>query len=81
MLRSCKEGQVFLIRNGSRSDARSAVLISVAALERAIREASKPVPGPTMGEIRASLPFAGMELKPLEAAPLPYDGLPEIFPK
>ena len=77
MIRLCGEGQVFVIGNGNRADAPSAVLISVAALERAIREASKLVSSVTMGEIRASLPFSAMALEPLQAEPLPYDGLPE----
>ena len=31
----------------------------------------------TLGEVVATLPFAGVELKPLTASPLPGPGLPE----
>ena len=79
MIRCCAEGQVFLIKNGKQADAHSAVLISVAALELAIREASQPALSGTMGEILASLPFAAMELEPLRAAPILEDGLPQVL--
>ena len=39
---------------------------------------SPQVAGRTMGEVRASLPFSDVNLKPLRAEPLPGDGLPTV---
>ena len=78
IIRSCVGGKVYLIGNAKSADSPRAVLIGMAELERVVKEAAKPVPSRTFGELRASLPFSGMELRPLRAEPLPNDGLPMV---
>ena len=76
MIRSCVGGKVYLIGNANGADSPPAVLIGIAELERVVKEVAKPVPSRTFGELRASLPFSGMKLRPLLAEPLANDGLP-----
>ena len=76
MIRSCVGGKVYLIGNANGADSPPAVLIGIAELERVVKEVAKPVPSRTFGELRASLPFSGMKLRPLLAEPLVNDGLP-----
>ena len=78
MMRSCVGGKVYLIGNAKSADSPRAVLIGLVELERVVKEAAKPVSSRTFGELRASLPFSGMELRPLLAEPLPNDGLPMV---
>lgn len=79
MVRSSADGKVFVIGSAKSPDTPSAVLIGMAEFERVVKEATKPVPSRTFGELRASLPFSGMKLRPLLAEPLPNDGLPVAF--
>ena len=76
MIRSSVGGKVYLNGNAKSGNAPPAVLIGMAELERVVQEAAKPAPNRTLGEVLASLPFSGMELRPLRAKPLPNDGLP-----
>ena len=76
MIRSSVGGKVYLIGNPKSADSPPAVLIGMAELERVVQEVAKLAPSRTMGEVLASLPFSGMELRPLRAQPLPNDGLP-----
>jgi hypothetical protein len=76
MIRSSVGGKVFLIGNAKSTDSPPAVLIGMAELERVVQEAAKPAPGRTLGDVLASLPFSGMELRPLRSEPLPGDSLP-----
>ena len=79
MIRYSACGQVFLIGNAKSANSPPAVLIGMAELERVVKEVAKPVSSRTFGELRASLPFSGIKLRPLLAEPLPNDDLPVAF--
>ncbi len=76
MVRSSAVGHTYLISNARTADAPSAVLIGLEELNRVVAE---PVNTRTLGEVLASLPFSGMELKPLTAGILPGSGLPAVL--
>lgn len=79
MVRSSATGHTYLISNARTADAPSAVLIGLEELNRVVAET---INTRTLGEVLATLPFSGMELKPLTAGTLPGSGLPTaLLPK